>query len=221
MAWHVRGVVLPDDEVRDLWFVGDRVTLEPVPDAVTLSDRGFVLPGLVDAHCHLGIRAGGEPVQSLDEARELGVRPRRWACSRSRRVAVPVPEPDDDPEVPLLGPAGHRPAPPKRYPRDVGIEVPAHEVVATVAARRRRQRLGRAGRDWIDREVGTWPRPPPGRVRPGDRGRPRRGGQGGRAHVRRGVGGGAGGPVDSVEHGTGPSEEDIAEMARREPSHRR
>ena len=58
MAWHVRGVVLPDDEVRDLWLVGDRVTFEPVPDAVTLSDRGFVLPGLVDAHCHIGIRAG-------------------------------------------------------------------------------------------------------------------------------------------------------------------
>src|SRR6478672_4736869 len=58
MAWHVRGVVLPDDEVRDLWFVGDRVTLEPVPDAVTLSDGGFVLPGLVDAHCHLGIGPG-------------------------------------------------------------------------------------------------------------------------------------------------------------------
>ena len=33
MALHVRGVVLPDDEVRDLWLVGDRVTLTPVPGA--------------------------------------------------------------------------------------------------------------------------------------------------------------------------------------------
>ena len=26
MALHVRGVVLPDDEVRDLWLDGDRVS---------------------------------------------------------------------------------------------------------------------------------------------------------------------------------------------------
>ena len=31
MALHVRGVVLPDDEVRDLWLVGDRVTWSRCP----------------------------------------------------------------------------------------------------------------------------------------------------------------------------------------------
>lgn len=44
MALHVRGVLLPDDEVRDLWLVGDRVTFEPVPGAETVADGGFVLP---------------------------------------------------------------------------------------------------------------------------------------------------------------------------------
>ncbi|MBA3489128.1 MAG: amidohydrolase, partial [Longispora sp.] len=58
-ALHVRGVVLPDEIVRDLWLVGDRVTFEPVPGARTVVDGGFVLPGLVDAHCHIGIRKGG------------------------------------------------------------------------------------------------------------------------------------------------------------------
>ncbi|HEY0698251.1 MAG TPA: amidohydrolase, partial [Micromonospora sp.] len=43
MAWHLRGVLLPDDEVRDLWLVGDRVSLTPVPDAVTIADGGFIL----------------------------------------------------------------------------------------------------------------------------------------------------------------------------------
>jgi len=33
MALHVRGTVLPDGEVRDLWLVGDRITYEPVADA--------------------------------------------------------------------------------------------------------------------------------------------------------------------------------------------
>src|SRR5919107_962484 len=71
MALHVRGVVLPDDEVRDLWLVDDRITLEPVPGAETVSDGGWIVPGLVDAHCHLGIAYGAKPIQSLDEAREL------------------------------------------------------------------------------------------------------------------------------------------------------
>ena len=53
MALHVRGTVLPDGEVRDLWLVGDRVTFEPVAEAETISDGGYVVPGLVDAHCHL------------------------------------------------------------------------------------------------------------------------------------------------------------------------
>jgi len=70
-ALHVRGVVLPDGEVRDLWLVGDRVTLEPVPDAETVSADGFVLPGLVDAHCHIGIAPGGEPVTSEKHVRQL------------------------------------------------------------------------------------------------------------------------------------------------------
>ena len=58
---HVRGVLLPDDTQTDIWLVGDRVTLSPVPGAVTVADGGFILPGLVDAHCHLGIAPGGHP----------------------------------------------------------------------------------------------------------------------------------------------------------------
>ena len=158
MAWHVRGVVLPDDEVRDLWFVGDRVTLEPVPDAVTLADGGFVLPGLVDAHCHLGIRPGGAPDQSLDEARELAVvdRDAGVLAHPGRRLAVPVPELDDDPEVPRLARAGRHVAPPRRYLRDVGVEVTARR-----GGRRRSTAQAAAGNgwvklvgDWIDRDVG-------------------------------------------------------------------
>ena len=38
MALHVRGVLLPDDEVRDLWLVGDRVTFQRVPGARTVTE---------------------------------------------------------------------------------------------------------------------------------------------------------------------------------------
>src|SRR6266536_3429376 len=71
MAVHLRGVLLPDDEVRDLWLDGDRVSCAPVPGAETIASGGFILPGLVDAHCHLGIASGGSPVHSIDQAREL------------------------------------------------------------------------------------------------------------------------------------------------------
>ncbi|EEP73938.1 amidohydrolase [Micromonospora sp. ATCC 39149] len=157
MALHVRGVLLPDDEVQDLWLVGDRVTFEPVPGAKTIVDGGFVLPGLTDAHCHLGIARGGAPITSLDQARvaarvdtEAGVLAIRDAGS-----PYPYPELDDDPELPRLARAGRHVAPPRRYLRGIGIEVDAAQVAATVAAQ------AAAGNgwvklvgDWIDRDAG-------------------------------------------------------------------
>ncbi len=140
MAMHVRGVVLPDDEVRDLWLVGDRVTFEPVPGAETISDGGFVLPGLVDAHCHLGIARGGRA------DRVAGRRPGRWPAPTGTRACSPSATParrtrirelDDDPEMPRLARAGRHVAPPKRYLRDIGVEV---------RRRRRGRRRHRAGR---------------------------------------------------------------------------
>ncbi|MGI5213657.1 amidohydrolase family protein [Plantactinospora sp. CA-290183] len=157
MALHVRGVVLPDDEVRDLWLVGDRVTLTPVPGAVTIADGGFVLPGLVDAHCHIGIAPGGGPVGSLDEARELAAIDRDAGVLAIRDAGSPYPYPelDDSPELPRLARAGQHIAPVRRYLPDIGLEVAAADVPATVAAQ------ARAGNgwvklvgDWIDRDAG-------------------------------------------------------------------
>ena len=55
---HLRGVVLPDDEHRDVWIVDGRIRTEPVRDAETVAE-GWILPGLVDAHCHIGVDANG------------------------------------------------------------------------------------------------------------------------------------------------------------------
>ncbi|HEX6968955.1 MAG TPA: amidohydrolase, partial [Micromonosporaceae bacterium] len=151
MAWHIRGVVLPDDEERDLWVVGDRITTEPVPDATTVSSGGFILPGLVDAHCHIGIAHGGAPITTLDEARELAIIDRDAGVLAIRDAGSPFPYPelDDDPELPRLARAGRHVAPPRRYLRDIGIEVPAPEVAATVTEQ------ARAGNGWV-KLVGDW-----------------------------------------------------------------
>jgi len=53
-ALHLAGVVLPEGEHRDLWVRDGRITFDAVPGAETVSRGGWVLPGLVDAHCHVG-----------------------------------------------------------------------------------------------------------------------------------------------------------------------
>jgi imidazolonepropionase-like amidohydrolase len=151
MALHVRGVVLPDDEVRDLWLVGDRVTLQAVPGAQTVAADGFILPGLVDAHCHIGIAPGGRPIESLDQARLLAAIDRDSGVLAIRDAGSPYPYPelDDDPDVPRLARAGRHVAPPLRYLRDIGIEVPAPMVASTIAEQ------AKAGNGWV-KLVGDW-----------------------------------------------------------------
>ncbi|MFF0136344.1 amidohydrolase family protein [Streptomyces sp. NPDC005227] len=61
MAYHLRGTVLPDGAVRDLWTLGDRITFQrPSVPAETVADGGFLLPGLVDVHTHPGGSAADE-----------------------------------------------------------------------------------------------------------------------------------------------------------------
>ncbi|HEY0530662.1 MAG TPA: amidohydrolase family protein [Actinoplanes sp.] len=151
MALHVRGAVLPEGDVRDLWLVGDRVTFEPVGGAETVSDGGFVVPGLVDAHCHLGIAYGARPITGIDQARELaGVdRDAGVLALRDAGSPYPYPELDDEPGVPRLARAGRHVAAPRRYLRDIGIEVAAADVTATVTEQ------AKAGNGWV-KLVGDW-----------------------------------------------------------------
>src|SRR4029450_7909650 len=59
----LRGRVLlgPDEEHPEAWVVGGRITYEAplarVDDAQDV--EGWVLPGLVDAHCHVGLDEHG------------------------------------------------------------------------------------------------------------------------------------------------------------------
>jgi imidazolonepropionase-like amidohydrolase len=157
MALHVRGVILPDDEARDLWLVGDRVTFERVPDAQTVASSGFILPGLVDAHCHIGIAVGSHPITSVDQARELAAINREAGVLAIRDAGSPLPYPelDEAADIPRLARAGRHLAPVKRYLRDVGIEI-AEDALAATATEQAREGNGwvKLVGDWIDRAVG-------------------------------------------------------------------
>ncbi len=220
MAVHLRGVVLPSDELRDLWLVGDRITFEPVAGAETLTDRGFILPGLVDAHCHIGIRPGGDPIEAVDEARDLAAVDRAAGVLTIRDAGSPFPYPelDDDPEMPRLVRCGRHVAPVRRYLRGIGVEVEAGDLSTAIKAQ------AAAGNgwvklvgDWIDRDVGdlspAWDLDAMTAAVAAAHAAGARvashlfAEESVAAMVRAGV--------DSVEHGTGLSTEDIDVMARR------
>ena len=66
-ALHLSGVVLPEGVHRDLWVRDGRVTFDRVPGAETVARGGWLLPGLVDAHCHIGLGLGGVHVPDLSK----------------------------------------------------------------------------------------------------------------------------------------------------------
>src|SRR3989442_1339085 len=71
MRLHVRGTVLPGGEERDLFVTDDRrLTFRSDEDARTVLDGGFLIPGLADAHCHLGLYSpAGDDATDDDRAR--------------------------------------------------------------------------------------------------------------------------------------------------------
>ncbi|MEU6040998.1 amidohydrolase family protein [Actinomadura sp. NPDC047616] len=60
----VRGVALPSEESAEFWITGGVLSREPVRDAVTVVDGGWLLPGLVDAHTHPGAERPGDPLDA-------------------------------------------------------------------------------------------------------------------------------------------------------------
>jgi imidazolonepropionase-like amidohydrolase len=163
-AVHLSGVVLPEGEHRDLWVRDGRITFEPVPGAETVSRRGWILPGLVDAHCHVGIGPGGAPLDDPAELRKQALVERDAGVLALRDCGSPVDTRflDDDPDLPRIIRAGRHIAAPRRYMPGIAVEVQPADLAAEVAAQARRgdgwvKLVG----DWIDRGVGDlapeWP----------------------------------------------------------------
>src|SRR5262249_50034219 len=159
-AVHVRGVVLPDGDERDLWIVNGRVRTERVAGAETIVDGGFLVPGLVDAHCHIGLAADG-----LDAAYGQAVTDRDAGTLLIRDCGSPM---DTRPlqerlALPRIIRAGRHVARPRRYLRDVGVEVddPARLPGAVAEQAVSGDGWVKLVGDWIDRDLGDlaplWP----------------------------------------------------------------
>ena len=174
-ALRFRGPVLPDGEAARPVRRRRRVTYEPIAAAEHVAD-GWIVPGLVDAHCHVGLDKHGA-VDEDDPGGAGGHRPGRRGAAAARLRLGRRHRLDPRPRGPAPadpGRAAHRAhqalhpqlRPRGRARRAGGVRRPGG------AARRR---LGQAGRRL---DLARRGRPgavvPGGGLRRGDPGRPRR-----------------------------------------------
>ncbi|SDW80347.1 Pro-Hyp dipeptidase. Metallo peptidase. MEROPS family M38 [Saccharopolyspora shandongensis] len=155
-ALHLRAVVLPDGAQRQLWVQDGRISLDPVPGAETVFDGGFVLPGLVDAHCHVGIGPEG-PVE-LDEAVAQAEADRDAGTLLIRDCGAPVDTRSlqEREDLPRIIRAGKHLARPKRYIPYLADQLDHEEQLPAAVAEQVAYGDGwiKLVGDWIDRSVG-------------------------------------------------------------------
>jgi imidazolonepropionase-like amidohydrolase len=219
-ALHLSGVVLPDGEHRDLWVRDGRITFEAVPGAETVVRDGWLLPGLVDVHCHIGIAEGGGSVDDLPGLRSQALVDRAAGVLALRDCGSPVDTRllDDEADLPRIVRAGRHLAAPRRYLPGVAIELePADLADAVRVQARRGDGWVKLVGDWIDRSVGDLaPEWPADAVRGAIAAAHEEG-----ARVTAHTFGGDALPdlirsgIDCIEHGTGLTEDLIGEMAAR------
>jgi imidazolonepropionase-like amidohydrolase len=160
---HLRGVVLPEDVERDLWVDSSgRISDDPVPDAQTVAVGAFIVPGLVDAHCHVGLDEHGGVDEQEQERQVIADRDAGTLLIRDAGVPVDTHWIDDRADLPRVIRAGRHIARTKRYIRNFGAEIEPGDLVAEVEKQAARgdgwvKLVG----DWIDRDAGDltpcWP----------------------------------------------------------------
>jgi imidazolonepropionase-like amidohydrolase len=160
MRLHVRGRGLPHGEPVDWWIVDGTLSAEPVPGAKavfgTNGDTGWIVPGLVDAHCHVGLGPGG--AVALDEAISQAEAERDAGALLLRDAGSPVDTRgfDDRDDLPRIIRAGRHLARPKRYLPGLPIDVEDEAQLPEFVAEQARWGDGwvKLVGDWIDRGVG-------------------------------------------------------------------
>lgn len=151
------GILLPFEEPVRYWTDGDLVSAEPLHGVVQSSSGGlFVIPGLVDAHCHVGIGPAG--VVSLDEAADQARVDRDAGTLLIRDCGSPL---DTTPlqsraDLPQIIRAGQHITLPKRYIPALGVELESEDQLPAAVAEQARRGDGwvKLVGDWIDRSAG-------------------------------------------------------------------
>jgi imidazolonepropionase-like amidohydrolase len=149
-----RGVLLPDGEHADLYVVDGRVTYEHQAGAETAAE-GWLVPGLVDAHNHLGLEDDGAVDDATTEAQAVADRDRGALLLRDCGSPADTRWVHDRDDLPRLIRCGRHLARTKRYIRNYAHELEPDQLPEQVA----REAQGSDGwvklvGDWISREEG-------------------------------------------------------------------
>ena len=163
---HIKGSILVGpQEVRDeLWVVGGQITYDaPSPGADVQTVQGWVLPGLVDAHCHVGLDAHGAVDDATTESQALADRAAGALLLRDAGSPADTRWVDDREDLPRMVRAGRHIARTRRYIRNYAWEVEPEDLAQYV---RQEARAGdgwvKLVGDWIDRDTADlspcWPR---------------------------------------------------------------
>jgi imidazolonepropionase-like amidohydrolase len=153
-ALRVRGVVLPDGESRDVYLVDGRVTYEPHRSAELVAE-GWIVPGLVDAHCHIGLDADGAVPEDVQEKQALADRDAGTLLIRDCGSAADTSWIHERDDLPRLIRAGRHIARTRRYIRNYAHEIEPEDLADYVAREAERgdgwvKLVG----DWIERDAG-------------------------------------------------------------------
>ena len=162
---HLRGPILagPDDVRAQAWVADGRITYAPPPGRHDVrSLEGWVVPGLVDAHCHVGLDAHGAVDRQTAEAQALQDRDHGTLLIRDAGSPADTRWIDERDDLPKIIRAGRHIARTRRYIRNYAHEVEPEQLVSRVRAE---ARVGdgwvKLVGDWIDRDAGDlmpcWP----------------------------------------------------------------
>ena len=153
-ALRFRGPVLPDAEVRDLYVVDGNVTYEKVGSAELVTE-GWIVPGLVDAHCHVGLDENGAVPEDVQEQQALTDRDAGALLLRDCGSAADTSWMHKREDLPRLVRAGRHIARTRRYIRNYAHEIEPEDLPAYVAQEAQRgDGWVKIVGDWIERESG-------------------------------------------------------------------
>lgn len=139
----------PAKERRGLWSVDGRLTFSrpaAAPDEVL---AGWVIPGLVDAHCHIGLGPGGDVTEQVAEGQALADRDAGTLLVRDAGAVHDTRWIADRADLPRLIRSGRHIARTGRYLRGFAVEVEPEDLVEAV------RKQARAGDGWV-KLVGDW-----------------------------------------------------------------
>lgn len=162
---HLRGPILtgPDDVRAQAWVAEGRITYAPPPGRHDVrSLDGWVVPGFVDAHCHVGLDAHGAVDRETAEAQAVEDRDHGTLLIRDAGSPADTRWIDERDDLPKIIRAGRHIARTRRYIRNYAHEVEPDQLVSRVRAE---ARVGdgwvKLVGDWIDRDAGDlmpcWP----------------------------------------------------------------